>query len=201
MSQVIKLVKSIQESKTRLQDVADRAAFYLTVIAVSVGVLSFAFWLYLKGDFQFAVERAVTVMVIACPHALGLAIPLVVAFSTSYSARKGMLLRNRFALETLKDVVVFDKTGTLTEGRFGITDVLSSGLSEEELLRLTASIERLSEHAIARAIVESANSKGLKLVDVENFKAVPGKGIRYSKRLSHSGRHYISYERPKSERR
>jgi len=177
LSQVIKLVKSIQESKTRLQDVADRAAFYLTVIAVSVGVLSFAFWLYLKGDFQFAVERAVTVMVIACPHALGLAIPLVVAFSTSYSARKGMLLRNRFALETLKDVVVFDKTGTLTEGRFGITHVLSSGFSEEELLRLTASIERLSEHAIARAIVESANSRGLKLVDVEDFKAVPGKGI------------------------
>jgi len=179
LSQVIKLVKSIQESKTRLQDVADRAAFYLTIIAVSVGVLSFALWLYLKGDFQFAVERAVTVMVIACPHALGLAIPLVVAFSTSYSARKGMLLRNRLALETLKDVdvVVFDKTGTLTEGRFGITDVLSSGLSEEELLRLTASIEKVSEHAIARAIVESANSRGLKLVDVEDFKAVPGKGI------------------------
>ncbi|SNZ10887.1 heavy metal translocating P-type ATPase [Hydrogenobacter hydrogenophilus] len=179
LSQVIKLVKSAQESKTRLQGVADQGAFYLTVIAVSVGVLSFAFWLYLKEDFQFAVERAVTVMVIACPHALGLAVPLVVAFSTSYSARKGILVKNRLALETLKDVhaVVFDKTGTLTEGKFGITNVLSSKLSEDELLRLTASIEKVSEHVIARAIVETANSKGLKLEEVEDFKAVPGKGV------------------------
>ncbi len=179
LSQVIKLVKSAQESKTRLQSIADQGAFYLTIIAVSVGVLSFAFWLYLRGDFQFAVERAVTVMVIACPHALGLAVPLVVAFSTSYSARKGILVKNRLALETLKDVqaVVFDKTGTLTEGKFGITNVLTSKISEDELLRLTASIEKVSEHVIARAIVETANSKGFQLVDIEDFKALPGKGV------------------------
>lgn len=124
-------------------------------------------------------ERAVTVMVIACPHALGLAVPLVVAFSTSYSARKGILVKNRLALETLKDVhaVVFDKTGTLTEGKFGITNILSSKLPEDELLRLTASIEKVSEHVIARAIVETANLKGFQLVDIEDFKALPGKGV------------------------
>jgi len=179
LSQVLKLVKEAQESKTRLQDMADRVAFYLTVVAIGVGGLAFLVWIYLKGDIQFAVERAVTVMVIACPHALGLAIPLVVAISTSYSARNGILVRNRLALETIRDVdaVVFDKTGTLTEGRFGVSDVVSVGLSEMELLKLTAAVEKHSEHVIAQAIVEDAKENGLSLPEVKNFRAVPGKGV------------------------
>ncbi|RLJ70329.1 Cu2+-exporting ATPase [Hydrogenivirga caldilitoris] len=179
LSQVLKLVKEAQESKTRLQDMADRVAFYLTVVAIGIGGLAFLVWVYLEGNLQFAVERAVTVMVIACPHALGLAIPLVVAISTSYSARNGILVRNRLALETIRDVdaVVFDKTGTLTEGRFGVSDIVSVGLSETELLRLTAAVEKHSEHVIAQAIVEDAKEKGLNLPEVKNFRAVPGKGV------------------------
>ena len=179
LSQVLKLVKEAQESKTRLQDMADRVAFYLTVVAIGVGVLAFLAWISLRGDLQFAVERAVTVMVIACPHALGLAIPLVVAISTSYSARNGILVRNRLALETIRDVdaVVFDKTGTLTEGRFGVSDVVSPNMPELELLKLTASVEKNSEHVIAQAIVEDAQSKGVPLPEVKNFRAVPGKGV------------------------
>ena len=179
LSQVLKLVKEAQESKTRLQDMADRVAFYLTVVAIGVGVLAFLAWISLRGDLQFAVERAVTVMVIACPHALGLAIPLVVAISTSYSARNGILVRNRLALETIRDVdaVMFDKTGTLTEGRFGVSDVVSPNMPELELLKLTASVEKNSEHVIAQAIVEDTQSKGLPLPEVKNFRAVPGKGV------------------------
>ncbi|ADO46175.1 heavy metal translocating P-type ATPase [Hydrogenobacter thermophilus TK-6] len=179
LSQVLKLVKEAQESKTKLQDMADRVAFYLTVIAIVVGSLAFLVWLYLKGDLQFAVERAVTVMVIACPHALGLAIPLVVAISTSYSAKNGILVRNRLALETMKyvDTVVFDKTGTLTEGKFGVSEVVAVGISEKELLRLTAGVEERSEHVIARAIVEEAREKGVSFPEVKNFRAVPGKGV------------------------
>ncbi len=179
LHQVLNLVKEAQESKTKLQDMADRVAFYLTLIALGVGGLSFLVWIYLSGDAQFAVERAVTVMVIACPHALGLAIPLVVAFSTSYSAKHGILVRNRLALETVKDIdaVMFDKTGTLTEGRFGVSDVVSESLKEEDFLRLVASVEVNSEHVIARAIVEEAEKKGIALAKVEDFRAVPGKGI------------------------
>ncbi len=179
LHQVLNLVKEAQESKTKLQDMADRVAFYLTLIALGVGGLSFLVWLHLSGDAQFAVERAVTVMVIACPHALGLAIPLVVAFSTSYSAKHGILVRNRLALETVKDIdaVMFDKTGTLTEGRFGVSDVVSENLKEEDFLRLVASVEVNSEHVIAKAIVEEAEKRGLTLAKVEDFRAVPGKGI------------------------
>ncbi|QWK19307.1 MAG: heavy metal translocating P-type ATPase [Hydrogenobacter thermophilus] len=179
LSQVLKLVKEAQESKTKLQDVADRVAFYLTVVAIGVGGLAFLVWLYLKGDLQFAVERAVTVMVIACPHALGLAIPLVVAISTSYSAKNGILVRNRLALEAIKyvDTVIFDKTGTLTEGKFGVSEVVAVGISERELLKLTAAVEERSEHVIARAIVEEARGKGVSFPEVKNFRAIPGKGV------------------------
>jgi Cu2+-exporting ATPase len=179
LSQVLRLVKEAQESKTRLQDMADRVAFYLTVVALTVGGGSFIAWLVLGQDIQFAVERAVTVMVIACPHALGLAIPLVVAFSTSYSARNGILVRNRLALEMIRavDAVVFDKTGTLTEGRFGVSEVIGDGLDEDELLKLTASLERNSEHVIAQAIYEEALQRNLDISEVEDFKAVPGKGV------------------------
>lgn len=179
LSQVLKLVKEAQESKTKLQDMADRVAFYLTVVAIGVGGLAFLVWLYLKGDLQFAVERAVTVMVIACPHALGLAIPLVVAISTSYSAKNGILVRNRLALEAIKyvDTVIFDKTGTLTEGKFGVSEVVAVGISERELLKLTAAVEERSEHVIARAIVEEARGKGVSFPEVKNFRAISGKGV------------------------
>ncbi|WP_198005425.1 heavy metal translocating P-type ATPase [Hydrogenivirga sp. 128-5-R1-1] len=179
LNQVLKLVKEAQESKTKLQDMADRVAFYLTIIAIGVGGTAFAVWTLLGSDLQFAVERAVTVMVIACPHALGLAIPLVVSFSTSYSAKNGILVRDRLALETIKDVdaVTFDKTGTLTEGRFGVSDVVSPDMPDLELLKITASVEKSSEHVIAQAIVEDAQSKGLPIPEVKNFKAVPGKGV------------------------
>jgi len=179
LSQVLQLVKSAQESKTKLQDMADKVAFYLTIVAITVGGASFLIWEFTTGDTQFAVERAVTVMVIACPHALGLAIPLVVAFSTSYSARHGILVRNRIALETIKnvDAVVFDKTGTLTEGKFGVSDVFSAELSEEELLSVAASLERNSEHVIAQAIVSHAEERNLRLPEVREFRAVPGKGV------------------------
>ncbi|HIQ30839.1 MAG TPA: heavy metal translocating P-type ATPase [Aquifex aeolicus] len=179
LSQVLKLVQEAQESKTRLQDMADRVAFYLTIAAIGIGSLSFILWVLVGDDVRFAVERAVTVMVIACPHALGLAIPLVVAISTSFSAKNGILVRNRLALETIKgvDAVMFDKTGTLTEGRFGVTDVFSKGMSENELLALAAAVERSSEHVIALAVVEEAEKRGMSVENAADVKAVPGKGI------------------------
>ncbi len=180
LNQVIKLVREAQESKTRLSNLADRVAFYLTIIAISVGAVTFLAWFFLGEDIQFAVERAVTVMVIACPHALGVAIPLVVAVSTAYSARNGILIRNRLALETSKDidVVLFDKTGTLTEGKFGVTEIITDDeVSKEELLALASALESRSEHVIARAIVDFAKEKGVDIGEVEEFKAVAGKGI------------------------
>lgn len=179
LSQIIELVKQAQESKSRTQDLANRAAFYLTVIALSAGAVTFAAWITLGKDLAFAVERAVTVMVISCPHALGLAVPLVVAVSTSLAAKNGLLIRDRQAFERTKDVqaVVFDKTGTLTEGKFGVTDIIASKNSEDEVLRIAASIEVHSEHPIARSIVEEAERRGLNIEKVENFKAVPGKGV------------------------
>lgn len=179
LAQVLKLVREAQESKTRLQDTADRVAFYLTVVAVGVGFMSFIGWMFLSGDLRFAVERAVTVMVIACPHALGLAIPLVVAISTSYSAKNGILVRRRLALETVRDVdaVIFDKTGTLTEGKFGVSDVVSSGIPDMELLKITAAVEKYSEHVMAKAIVDHVKEKGFDFPEVKNFRAFSGKGV------------------------
>lgn len=179
LSQVMKIVKEAQESKTKLQDLADKVAFYLTIIALLVGSITFSLWLYLSGDPQFAVERAVTVIVIACPHALGLAIPLVVAISTSYSSSRGILVRDRLSLELLRnmDVIVFDKTGTLTEGKFGLSDIRTKDIQEDDLLRLVASLERNSEHVIAKALVEEALSRGLEVMKSEDFKSYSGKGV------------------------
>lgn len=180
LAQVIELVRAAQESKSRTQDLADRAARMLTIISLSVGAITLAAWLYFGRDSAFAMERAVTVMVISCPHALGLAVPLVVAVSTSLAAKSGLLIRDRQAFERAKDLqaVVFDKTGTLTEGRFGVTDVLSfSGLDETDVLRRTASLESISEHPIAAGIANSAKEKGIDLVPVQDFKAIPGKGV------------------------
>ncbi|MEM4724276.1 MAG: copper-translocating P-type ATPase [Candidatus Hadarchaeum sp.] len=178
LAQVIKLVKQAQESRSRTQDLANRAAALLFYIALGVGILAYVAW-SLVSDPGFAIERSVTVMVIACPHALGLAIPLVVAISTSITARSGILIRDRKAFEAIRnvDAVVFDKTGTLTEGKLGVTDVVSF-TSEEELLRFTASIELNSEHMIAKAIVEHARKRNVDIPVAEDFKAIPGRGAR-----------------------
>jgi len=179
LSQVIELVRQAQESKSRTQDLANRAALLLTIIALTVGSATLAAWLAYVADFAFAIERAVTVMVITCPHALGLAIPLVVAVSTSLAAKSGLLIRDRQAFERAKDLqaVIFDKTGTLTEGKFGVTDIVTFNHNEEEFLSIAASLELNSEHFIAAAIVKEAEARGLRLKEVEGFRAIPGKGV------------------------
>jgi Cu2+-exporting ATPase len=204
LSQVVELVRTAQESKSKTQDLADRAAMYLTIIALSVGILTFILWIFFGQQLVFALERAVTVMVITCPHALGLAIPLVVAVSTSIAANSGILIRDRQAFEKARNLqaLIFDKTGTLTEGRFGVTDIIylsgeenknqkenenqegygNEGETEnkgknEEILSLAASLEANSEHPIAAGILESARKKGVKIRAVERFTAIPGKGV------------------------
>ncbi|RXE56551.1 ATPase [Methanoculleus taiwanensis] len=180
LAQVVELVRQAQESKSRAQDLADRAAFVLVVIALSVGAITFIAWLAAGEALGFAVERSATVMVITCPHALGLAVPLVVAVSTALAASAGLLIRDRNAFERARNVeaVVFDKTGTLTEGRFGVTDVVPFDASgEDELLRLAASVESPSEHPIALGMVQSAAGRGLALHTVRDFRAIPGKGV------------------------
>jgi Cu2+-exporting ATPase len=180
LNQVITLVRQAQESKSRAQDLANRAAFYLVIIALGVGAITFAGWLLLGQGAGFAIERAATVMVIACPHALGLAVPLVVAVSTSLAARSGLLIRDRQAFERARDIqaIVFDKTGTLTEGSFGVTDILPLGqLTEPEVLRMAAALEAHSEHPIARGIAKAAADRRIMPPATENFQAIPGKGI------------------------
>ena len=177
LSQVIELVREAQESKSRTQDLADRAARWLTAVALGGGALTFGVWLALGEPLAFAMERAVTVMVIACPHALGLAIPLVVAVSTARGAASGLLVRERMAFENARliDAVIFDKTGTLTQGRFGVDEVVVlAGIGRDEILELAGSVEELSEHPIARAIAAAAPVKRA----VEEFSAIPGKGAR-----------------------
>ena len=177
LAQVVELVREAQESKSNTQDLADRAAMWLTIVALGGGAATFVVWTALGQPLAFAMERAVTVMVIACPHALGLAIPLVVAVSTALGASTGLLVRNRMAFENarLLDAVIFDKTGTLTLGRFGVTDVALFGdLSRDDVLSMAGSIEELSEHPIARAIAAAAPSKST----VADFRAIPGKGAR-----------------------
>jgi Cu2+-exporting ATPase len=176
LSQVIKLVRQAQESRSRTQDLANRAAALLFYVAVAVGAITFTIWFFL-GSTQFALTRTVTVLVIACPHALGLAIPLVVALSTSITAKSGILIRDRKAFEEIRNVnaVVFDKTGTLTMGQFGVTDIVSY-IPEDKLLSLTAAVEENSEHIIAKAIVEYAKAKNIELAKASDFRALPGKG-------------------------
>jgi Cu2+-exporting ATPase len=181
LAQVIELVRRAQESKSRTQDLANRAALWLTFSALTVGTVTLIVWLSLGRDFAFSLERTVTVMVIACPHALGLAVPLVVAVSTAISAGNGLLIRDRSAFERARniDAIVFDKTGTLTEGRFGVSDVIPLGVGdEEEILRLAAALESHSEHPIAEGIVRSADERGLRYPQPEDFMAIPGKGAK-----------------------
>ncbi len=177
LSQVIDLVKQAQESKSKTQDLANTAAMWLTIIALSGGAITFFIWLGVLGkDLSFAIERAVTVMVITCPHALGLAVPLVVAVSTALAASNGLLIRNRPAFERARKIqaIIFDKTGTLTEGRFGVTDTLlfSQDINEDTLHQYAASVEANSEHPIAKAIADSTENK----LSIENFKGIAGKG-------------------------
>jgi len=177
ISQVIKLVKQAQESKSRTQDLANKAAALLFYIALITGIITYLVWFFI-GNIDFALERSVTVMVIACPHALGLAIPLVVALSTSITAKSGILIRDRKAFEMIRniDIIVFDKTGTLTLGNFGVSDIVSF-IPKDDFLKLSASIEINSEHIIAKAIVEYVKETGIEIPQVEEFKAIPGKGV------------------------
>lgn len=179
LSQVISLVEEAQESKSRTQNLADRFATGLTVVALTGGFLTFIVWLFFTTfGSEFALERAVTVMVITCPHALGLAVPLVVAVSTTLSAKNGLLIRNRASFERSRDInaVIFDKTGTLTKGKFGVTDVvsLSNEYGENEILKYAASLESHSEHPIARGVVESVDG----IFNAMDFKSIPGKGVQ-----------------------
>ena len=177
LSQVIDLVKQAQESKSKTQDLANTAALWLTIVALGGGVITFFIWQVVVGqDFAFAIERTVTVMVIACPHALGLAVPLVVAVSTALAASNGLLIRNRVAFEGARKLqaIIFDKTGTLTEGRFGVSDTLILGedITEDMLRTYAASVDAHSEHPIAKAIAAASEKK----LPVDAFKSLTGKG-------------------------
>lgn len=177
---VMRLVSEAQASKSRLQILSDRAAFYLTVIAVLGGGVTFAAWLTTQAGFSFAVERLVAVLVIACPHALGLAVPLVAAISTTLAAKSGLLVRQRLALEVARriDIVLFDKTGTLTKGEFGLTRVVpANGYNENQILRLAASVDAYSEHPVSKSMVRAAKERNLELFEIEDFERLPGLGV------------------------
>lgn len=177
---IMRLVAEAQGSKSNVQILADKAAFYLTIIAITTSVITFVYWLVTK-DANFALERAVTVLIIACPHALGLAIPLVVAISTALSARNGLLVRKRLALESARklDWVLFDKTGTLTKGEHGVTNIwVTKGYSKNDILRLTASLEQNSEHIVGKGIVKKATEEHVQLDRVSEFKSLPGLGVQ-----------------------
>jgi Cu2+-exporting ATPase len=187
---IMRLVEHAQSSRSRAQTLADRAALILTVVALVAGVVTLSVWsILLPSNPAFAVERMVTVLVIACPHALGLAVPLVVAISTTLGARAGLLVRDRRGLEEARnlDIVVFDKTGTLTLGQHRVVAFASAdGILADDALRIAAAVERDSEHPIARAIVKSAEEKGLKIPASTGFDYVPGQGIS----ATVDGRHY-----------
>ncbi|EKE11716.1 MAG: hypothetical protein ACD_15C00034G0009 [uncultured bacterium] len=181
LSKVIKLVKDAQASKSKTQLLADRAAFWLTLIAISIGTITFVTWLALGKDIAFAIERAATVLIIACPHALGLAVPLVVAISTTLSAQSGLLIRNRTAFENSRKIttIIFDKTGTLTKGTFSIKKIyaLDNSYDENKILQIAEALERNSEHPIARAITLEAEAKKVDKVEISGFRAIKGKGV------------------------
>jgi Cu2+-exporting ATPase len=182
LSKVIDLVRTAQDAKSRTQGLADRAAFWLTIIAITVGIATLLAWLLVAGrDLQFSIARMATVMVITCPHALGLAIPLVVAVSTAKSAQNGLLIRNRTAFENARRItaVLFDKTGTLTKGSFEVSDFSSygDGYDENRVLQLAASLEQNSEHPIARGILRRAEQAGFGALTAEGFTAIKGKGV------------------------
>jgi Cu2+-exporting ATPase len=180
LSGILRLVGEAQRSRSHAQDLADRAALWLTIVALGAGAATLLWWLARGSEPAYAVERLVSVLVVACPHALGLAIPLVIAISTALAAREGLLVRSRRGLEAARelDMVVFDKTGTLTRGEFRVVRVAAAGIGEDEALALAAAVERDSEHTIARGIVRSAEERGLVVPKGTGFLAIPGKGAR-----------------------
>lgn len=182
LAQVVKLVQDAQNAKSRTQLLADNAAKWLTIIALTSGILTFIVWLALGKDLAFAMERMVTVIVICCPHALGLAVPLVVAHSTAISAKSGLLIKDRTAFENSRRItmLVFDKTGTLTRGEFNVVrfDSLDSKFSKEEILSLAAALEQNSEHPIATGITKKTKELNLQTPFLKDFKAITGKGIQ-----------------------
>ena len=181
LSKVINMVRDAQSVKSRTQNLADKIAFWLTIIALSVGFATLATWLLLGKEFSFAMERMATVMVIACPHALGLAVPLVVAISTSISAQRGLLIRNRTAFENSRKItmMVFDKTGTLTKGNFGVTRLGSfiDEFNDNDILKYAGALESRSEHPLAMGIMHKVKESEIEIPQVDNFNAITGKGI------------------------
>lgn len=181
LSKVIGLVTEAQKTKSNTQNLADKAAGWLFYIALATGIITLVVWLSLGKDFNYALERMVTVMIISCPHALGLAVPLVVAISTSVSAKHGLLIRNRTAFENSRKLttIIFDKTGTLTKGEFGVTRFKSvnAETDDQELLAIAAALENNSEHPIAAGIVRKSKELDLKLGKAENFQNITGMGI------------------------
>jgi len=181
LTQVIKLVQDAQQSKSKTQLLADKAAQWLTIIAIVSGIATFLIWHFSGKDLAFSIERMVTVIVICCPHALGLAVPLVVAKSTALSARNGLLIKNRTAFENARKIttLVFDKTGTLTVGKFEVSKVVSfqKGFSEIELLRVASALEQNSEHPIAAGVMQKVKESSIKVPRAEKFKAITGQGV------------------------
>jgi Cu2+-exporting ATPase len=179
---IMRLVQEAQDSKSPAQTLAQRAAFYLTIIALGAGLITFFSWWLGAKDLPLAVRYTVTVLVIACPHALGLAVPLVVAISTTLSARNGLLVRQRMALETAKDlnVIIFDKTGTLTKGEQGVVTIATDGINEADALAIAAGIEGDSEHLVAQAIRAKAAERGLSPASVTAFNSLSGRGVQAS---------------------
>ena len=180
LSQIMRLVEEAQASKSQYQNLADRLAYWLTLIAIGISALTFVIWLSVgTGGLTFAINRAVSVLVITCPHALGLAIPLVIINATSMSAKHGVLVRNREAFERAKSIktIAFDKTGTLTEGQFGVQHLYAEGMREIDALVIAASLESLSEHPLGKSIVTEASHRKSQLKQVTQFQAVPGQGV------------------------
>lgn len=181
LNKVIKMVEDAQKTKSKMQNLSDRAAKWLTYVALAVGFGTLAVWLILGFPFVYALERMVTVMVIACPHALGLAIPLVVAISTAVSAQNGLLIRNRTAFEESRkiSVLLFDKTGTLTKGDFGVTRIQSvdKNYADQEILRLASALEQSSEHPIAVGILKKVKEGKITIPQLQKFNAITGKGV------------------------
>ncbi|MBN8880063.1 MAG: copper-translocating P-type ATPase [Sphingobacteriales bacterium] len=181
LSQVIKLVQDAQRSKSKTQLLADKAAQWLTLVAIVAGIVTFLYWYFNGKELAFAIERMVTVIVICCPHALGLAVPLVVAKSTALSAKNGLLIKNRTDFENSRKVttLVFDKTGTLTVGKFEVSKVvvITKELDEKELVRLAAALEQNSEHPIATGIIQKAKDLSVSIPSPQNFNAITGKGV------------------------
>lgn len=181
LASVMRLVAEAQASKSRLQILSDRAALYLTVVAVGGGIFTLIAWLLAGAEVGFAIARLVAVLVIACPHALGLAVPLVASISTTKAAQNGFLVKQRLALEAARtiDTVLFDKTGTLTKGEFGVIDIWAlNGNSQDDVLALAASLDALSEHPIAKAVVAKAKERGLFFKEPRRFEVLKGRGVK-----------------------